>query len=195
MTDAPQPQPSYAIVEKPKKGIPLWVFGLIALAFIGLGTCIFNGVKLFGAIGERSEASVEVSKAFLTDGMPAADDPIYSRRMDLTQEKVDNINRFFAQFGPVSEYSVPNCTMNTTANTDAAKSGTFATCVLQIQAEHSPGTVTVTWVREDETWKLGGFYVNFHDNSVLMDKAEKLDALEAAGEAEAEPAEAESSAD
>ena len=110
---------------------------------------------------------------------PLGEDRITSYNVCYTKllRKVDNINRFFAQFGPVSEYSVPNCTMNTTANTDAAKSGTFATCVLQIQAEHSPGTVTVTWVREDETWKLGGFYVNFHDNSVLMDKAEKLDAL------------------
>ena len=192
MTDS---QPTYVPQKTPKKGIPLWVFALIALGVIGLGTCVYGGVKMFGAISERSTASVEVAKAYMKDGLPAADDPIYSRRMGITQEKVDSTNRFFSQFGRVSEYSDATCNLKSSANTNAAKSGTFATCVLQIQAEHSPGTVTVTWVREDEAWKLGGFYVNFHDNSVLMDKAEKLDALEAASESSEELPEAASASE
>jgi hypothetical protein len=179
MTDS---QPAYVQQPVPKKGMPRWVFALIALGVLGLGTCVYSGVKMFGAISDRSAASLEVSKAFLTDGLPDAGDPIYAKRLDITQETVDSTNRFFAQFGPVSEYSDASCNLKASANTNAAQSGTFATCVLQIQAEHSPGTVTVTWVREEETWKLGGFYVNFHDNSVLMDKAEKLDAMEAADE-------------
>jgi hypothetical protein len=69
--------------------------------------------------------------------------------------------------------------MQSVANIDASKSGTFTTCTLRIEAEASPGTVTVTWVREDEMWKLFGFYVNYDSTAVLMEKAEKLDALEA----------------
>jgi hypothetical protein len=183
MTDTPQPEPAYATPQPRKKGTPLWVFALIALAVLGLGTCVYKGVQAFGALSERGEASVELAKTFLTDGMANADDPIYSRRIEITQENIDQLNRFFPQFGAVSDYSDAACNMQSVANTDASKSGTFTTCTLRIEAEASPGTVTVTWVREDEMWKLFGFFVNYDSNAVLMEKAEKLDALEAEREA------------
>ncbi len=192
MTDTSQPEPAYTVPQsQKKKGPPLWVFGLIALAFLGLGTCVFKGVQAFGAMSERADASVELAKQFLTDGMADEGDPIYSRRLEITQEQIDKLDRFFQQFGTVTDYSDAMCNIQTSANTDPSKAGTFATCSLRIEAEHSPGTVTVSWLREDQMWKMAGFHVNFDDNTILIEKAEKLDALETGDTAGEEPEAAE----
>jgi hypothetical protein len=152
-----------------------WVLGGGLLALLVLGTCINSGVKAFKALGARGDASREMAKRLLEDGFPNVGDPIYSSRVSATQEQVDKINRYIGHFGRVTEYGEPQCTLRSAANMDKSKSGTFADCVLAIQAEHSPGRVTINWVRESEEWKLFGAHVTFTDQSVLLDKAEQVD--------------------
>ena len=89
----------------------------------------------------------------------------------------------------MSEFSDAACNVRSAANTDAAKSGTFADCTLTVVSEHSPGVVSVQWVREDEMWKIIGMNVTYSDQRVLLDKAEQADAKsEAAAEPETDTA-------
>lgn len=177
MTETSDPRP-YEQIPPPRKSRRVWwILGGLALVLILLGTCIKGGIDAFGAINARSQATTELAKDFMANGLAAADDPIYSRRAGVTPEAVENLNRLIGQYGKTSAFTSPTCGMVSSANINAAASGTFSTCTLSAKAELSPVDITVQWVREDETWKLLGFQINYTDNTVLLEKAERLDAL------------------
>ena len=189
MSDTTGPQP-YEQSRPPRKSRKVfWIVGGLVIATVLLGTCINGGVKAFQAVSARSEATDKLVRQYFADGLPAATDPIYSRRIEITQKAVDDTNRYIRQYGAVSEFSDAACNVRSAANTDAAKSGTFADCTLTVVSEHSPGVVSVQWVREDEMWKIIGMNVTYSDQRVLLDKAEQADAKsEAAAEPETDTA-------
>lgn len=193
MTDTAGPKPYEQSPEPRKSRKVYWIVGSLILAAIVLGTCVNGGMKAFKAVSARSAATDEIVRQFMADGLPPASDPIYSRRIEITQKAVDDTNRYIRQYGAVTEFSPPNCTVRSAANTDAAKSGTFADCAMSVVSEESPGRVTVQWMREEEVWKIIGFNVAYSDQSVLLDKAEQADKLlpempEAAAEDQMDPA-------
>lgn len=170
--------PDYAIAPPPRKSRRLWwIIGGLAVVAVLLATCVKGGLDVFAAISARAEASKTLAEQVMQAGLPAAGDPVYARRAEITQEAVDSANRYMRQFGSVSGFSDAVCQIHSAANTDANQSGTFANCALSAAAEHSPVNISVRWVREDETWKLFGFSADFPDQSVLLDKAEALDRL------------------
>ena len=175
MTDTAGPKPYEQSPEPRKSRKVYWIVGSLILAAIVLGTCVNGGIKAFKAVSARSAATDEIVRQFMADGLPPASD------------------RYIRQYGAVTEFSSPNCTIRSAANTDAAKSGTFADCAMSVVSEESPGRVTVQWVREDEAWKIIGFNVTYSDQSVLLDKAEQADKIlpdtsEAAAEDQTDPA-------
>ncbi|KCZ54326.1 hypothetical protein HY29_14920 [Hyphomonas beringensis] len=152
-----------------------WIVGGIVLALVLLGTCVRGGVSLFQALSDRSEASRDFAERVMEEGVPPPDDPIYSRRLDVTQAEIDEVDRYIRSFGQVTEYGVPGCNMRTSADIDKDKSGTFADCTLTIETEQSPGIVTIDWVKDDAVWKVLGLNVWFSDESVLADQADPAD--------------------
>tara|TARA_R110002020_G_scaffold83397_2_gene207207 strand:+ start:112357 stop:112947 length:591 start_codon:yes stop_codon:yes gene_type:complete len=193
MTDTAGPKPYEQSPEPRKSRKVYWIVGSLILAAVVLGTCVNGGIKAFKAVSARSAATDEIVRQFMADGLPPASDPIYSRRIEITQKAVDDTDRYIRQYGAVTEFSSPNCTIRSAANTDAAKSGTFADCAMSVVSEESPGRVTVQWVREDDAWKIIGFNVTYSDQSVLLDKAEQADKIlpdtpEAAAEDQTDPA-------
>lgn len=184
MAQTPNEVPDYS-APKPKTSRKLyWIVGGVVLGLILLGTCVRAGVSAFSAVAERMTATHDIAQTFLTDGLPAADDSIYARRAGVTPEAVDQLNRLIKMFGKLESVGTAACTVQSVANTNPAKAGTFANCSLTAKAEFSPAHVAVVWVREDKIWKIYAFNVQYTDQSVLLDKAERADeaAEEAAGE-------------
>lgn len=186
MTDSGDAQP-YEQTARPRKSRRIWWIGGIGLLLIVLlGTCVRGGIDLFKAVSARNAATEELAHRFLTEGLPPADDPIYARRAGVSQDSLDALSRFVRQFGKVSDFSPATCNIVSSANSNPALSGTFGNCSLTAQAEHSPVIISVTWVQEDEIWKLLNFHANFTDNSVLIEKAERLDQIATEEQAEKE---------
>lgn len=152
-----------------------WIAGILLIVAVLLGTCIKGGMDLFAAVSARNAATEDFARRALTDGLPAADDPVYSRRAGVTQEAVDAADRYMQQFGAVSDFSGAMCSMVTSANSNPAESGTFGNCTMTAMSEHSPVNIFVRWVREDELWKIFQFKADFTDQTVLLEKAEELD--------------------
>lgn len=178
--DATQP---YEQTPAPRKSRRLWwILGGGALLLYVLGSCVKGGIDLYKAVTARNAATEMLAQRFMAEGLPSADDPVYARRAGVDQASLDSLNRFMKQFGKVSEFTPASCNIVSSANADPAQSGTFANCTLAAKAELSPVTIAVRWVREDETWKLLDFQTHFTDNTVLIDKAEKLDRIEAGEE-------------
>ncbi|MBU1287091.1 MAG: hypothetical protein KJ871_05135 [Alphaproteobacteria bacterium] len=175
MTEAAGSKPYEQSPEPRKSRKVYWIVGSLILSAIVLGTCINGGMKAYKAVSARNTATDALVRQFLTDGLPPATDPIYSRRIEITQKAVDDTDRYIRLYGAVTEYGAPGCTVRSAANTEAAKSGTFGDCAMSVVSEKSPGRVTVQWVREDDDWKVIGFNVAYSDQSVLLDKAEQAD--------------------
>lgn len=183
MSEPDTTQP-YEQTPAPRKSRRLWwIIGGGALLLYVLGSCVKGGIDLYKAVTARNAATEMLAQRFMDEGLPPADDPVYARRAGVEQGSLDSLNRFMKQFGKVSEFTPASCNIVTSAHSDPAQSGTFANCTLAAKAELSPVTIAVRWVREDETWKLLDFQTHFTDNTVLIDKAEKLDRLEAGEEA------------
>lgn len=163
-----------------------WIIGGIVLAVGLLGTCVRGGVKMFAALGERSDASLEFAKRVMEDGPPPMGDEIYAQDFEATQPQIDKVQRIIEHFGQVTEYGTPTCSLRSSANLDKSRSGTFADCVIGIETEHSPGRISINWKRDEEAWKVLGFRVNYLDQSVLLDKADQADRQSEAADADAE---------
>jgi len=176
MTDNKPGAADYQYAPPKRKSYKVWwIVGGVVLALILLGSCVRGGVSLYQAIGERLEATRDLAERVMEDGLPPVGDPIYSRRLEVTQTDVDKMNRYIRHFGQVTEYGEPGCNMRSTADINKEKSGTFADCALTIEAEKSPGVVTINWVKDDEDWKVWGIHVRFSDQTVLLDKADQAD--------------------
>lgn len=184
--------PAYAQAAPQRKSRKLWwIVGGLVLVAVLLGTCVKGGMDLFAAVTARNAATEEFARKALTDGLPAADDPVYARRAGVTQEAVDSSTRYMKQFGAASEFSGATCSMQTLANSNPAESGTFGNCSMTAMSEHSPVNIFVRWVREDEQWKIFHFNASYTDQTVLVEKAEELDrqATEEGGSVEEPPPE------
>lgn len=173
MTQTPEAPLGYAQQPPKKSRAWMWIVGSLVLAAVVLGTCVKGAMTGFSAMSDRAAASKEMTSQFLKEGLLPADDPIYSRRAGVTPEAVEQLNRLVRQFGALEEVSDAVCGVRTAANTDPSKAGTFATCNLTAQTEFSPATVVLIWVREDESWKIYAFNVNYTDQSILLDRAEQ----------------------
>ena len=180
-----QDTPEYVAAPPPKKSRKMyWIIGGIVLVLVLLGTCIKGGVDAYSALSERSDATVELVETFLNDGIPGPADPIHSRRSNVTDEAVSNVQRMVTLYGRVSDVEGGLCNIVSKTGIGNGPNGTFATCNVTFKSEHSPGKATVVWIREDETWKVYAFNVNYDDQSVLLDRAEKGAELEAEEAAE-----------
>ncbi|WP_146617158.1 hypothetical protein [Hyphomonas pacifica] len=176
MTDNKPGAADYQYAPPKRKSYKVWwIVGGVVLALILLGTCVRGGVSLYQAISERSEATRDLAERVMEDGLPPAGDPIYSHRVTAAQADIDKATRYIQHFGQVTEYGDPGCNMRSTADINKEKPSTFADCALTIEAEQSPGVVTVNWVKDNEDWKVWGIYVRFSDQSVLLDKADQAD--------------------
>lgn len=163
---------------RPRKSrLGWWIAGISLVLVLLLGTCVKGGMDAYRALTARAAETEEFARYVMRNGLPPQGDPVYARRMSITQADVDAMNRYMRQFGRVSSYSQAACSIVSSANSDPVESGTFGNCFLTAEAQHSPVNITVRWVREDDAWKLHAFNVNYTDLSVLVEKAEQLDQI------------------
>lgn len=184
MTSTEQATPGYA-VEPPRKSRKwVWIIGGVILGAVVLGTCVKGVVTGFSALSERSDATVALVEEFLNDGIPGEGDPTYSRRANVKDEAVDNLQRLVTLYGPVSDVEGGLCNVVTRSGVGNGPNGTFATCEVTFETESSPGMASIVWTREDETWKVYSFSVHYTDQTLLLDKAEKGAEMDTEEEAE-----------
>lgn len=184
--------PPYAQTEPPRKSRRLWwILGILAIAAILLGTCVKGGMDLFKSVAARQQATYDLARQFLSEGLPEADDPIFSKRANVTPEALAKLQSMMDQFGAISNYSDAVCTLTTAANTNRDASGTFGQCYMSAVSEHSPLNISVRWVREGEDWKVLAFNLNYSDMTVLLEKAKQSDLPSPAADAASDDSEPE----
>lgn len=138
--------PPYAGMEPPRKSRRIWwISGIVIVVLILLGTCVKGGVDLFQAVSARQQATSDLARQFLSGQAPEAEDPIFSKRANVTPEALAQLQTLMDQFGPVSDYSDAVCTLTTAANTNKDASGTFGECQMTAVSKHSPVVVYVRW--------------------------------------------------
>lgn len=169
-------QPDYM---EPKKSRTPWGWliggGLFVLLF---GSCVYALMGIFANIGEVQPLDDAFIAQAIEDGLPAADDSIYAKGAGVTEADVQAVREMITNLGAMNEIGQASC--NAESSTGTEKSGQFVYCNRSVDFEVSNSTVSTTWVKQDDVWKLERFNVNIADITAYSDAvaAKAVEAVE-----------------
>ncbi len=158
-----QPAFGYREPKKQKGSKRWWILALVALGILGLGTCSWTFYGLFQQMLDRQAATTEFMQDVYTNGIPAADSEVYHPDGQITQSAIDGVKDLAQPYGTPIEIGSPSCTVRVSANTTASENGSFADCTAMIEYSVSSGRFDTYWKKQDETWKVLGFYLHFDE--------------------------------
>lgn len=161
--------PSYAYQpQKNKRGVWKWI--LIAggaFAILGLGTCTYMFVGLFEMTADRKAATIEFVDKVLKEGsLPTKEDEIWSDEISVNDEAIGQVEHLIEYFGAPTSKDETNCGANTVASTNS-DSGTFVTCVTEINYKTTTGRVEMVWKKAADDWKINHFFTLYDDEAAV----------------------------
>jgi len=153
--------------EKPEKRFrKRWVFGGIFILLFG--ACSYAFVGMFKNIGVVKPINEAFTSKVLSDGLPPANESVYSIKGTTTDSAVESVNKMISTLGAPDEISEANCNANSSASTNDI-SGEFVTCAVALDYAISTGSLTTRWRKEKEEWKLLAFQLNIDDVDAYTD--------------------------
>ena len=162
-------EPSYAY-QPPKKKSGVWKWILIAggaLAILGVGTCTYMFVGLFEMTADRKAATIEfVDKTLQNRNLPMKDDEIWSDEISVNEKAIGQVEFLIEYFDTAKSIEEPTCGANTVASTNRA-SGTYVTCVTDIEYETTTGRIEMVWKKAGDDWKINHFYTLYDDEEAV----------------------------
>lgn len=169
VSNKPFGEPGYANRPPEKKrGIGRYIlFGVLFLVLLGIGTCTWTMIKMFGQASEMQPVTRALVERTLKEGFPDNDDEIWHEDVELEEETLSKINRLMAAAGPAESIGDAVCGVNSYAG-NRGRNGTFATCVVDIEYAKTTGNMEITWQRDDEKWMLLNYRTNYNDITELM---------------------------
>ena len=142
------------------------VIGLIAVAVLGLGTCVANFTRLNKSAAEMQPVSRAFIDEALETGLPAATDGIWSEFSEVTEEQLNHIRNAMAFYSDVERIGETSCNAQSIARSNGL-SGTFVICSTPLEYAATNGRILLTWRREADDWKVVRFLAQYDDMSAF----------------------------
>ena len=133
-------------------------YGVLALVIIGIGSCawLFAGLAK-DASAMREPTAVLVRTAY-ADGLPEASE--WSPKAGVSEAQVQQLEGFIRALGEPPESLEFDCGASARSDSTDRPDGRFVSCEKDIAYANRTMTTQVVWSKEDEDWKLMGYFIN-----------------------------------
>jgi hypothetical protein len=133
-------------------------YGVLALVIIGIGSCAWLFAGLAKDASAMREPTAQLVRTAFSDGLPEASE--WSPKAGVSQDQLAQLEGFIRALGEPPADVEFDCGASARSDSTDRPDGRFVSCEKDIAYANRTMTTKIVWSKEDEEWKLMGYFIN-----------------------------------